>query len=165
MGESAGVAPVFFSPREWTALRAVVDCILPADERSGGATDAGVPEALDTQMARAAASEQAFMRDGLRWLDAHSMRRFGAPFAAAGAHAQAQLLDLVAWPERAPPEARGGARFFGWLRDQTATAFWLSPTGICDLGLVDPPSAGGPFEGCPRTALRQLGVSASTQAS
>lgn len=161
MGDAAGAAPVFFSPREWAALRAVADCILPADERSGGATDAGVPQALDARMARAAASEQEFMRDGLRWLDAQSLRRSGAPFAAAGADAQARLLDLVAWPDRAPPEVRGGARFFGWLRDQVATAFWLSPTGLRDLGLADPPAAGSPFDGCPGAALRQLGIPAS----
>ncbi|HEX6938248.1 MAG TPA: hypothetical protein VF158_02460, partial [Longimicrobiales bacterium] len=37
-------APKFFTPHEWETVRLLADMILPADERSGSATDAGVPE-------------------------------------------------------------------------------------------------------------------------
>ena len=42
-----GVAykPKFFTPHEWETVRVLVDLIIPRDERSGSATDAGVPAA------------------------------------------------------------------------------------------------------------------------
>src|SRR5690606_21586282 len=40
-------APEFFTPDEWRTVRILVDLIIPADERSGSATDAGVPEYMD----------------------------------------------------------------------------------------------------------------------
>ena len=40
-------APKFFTAHEWNTVRVLVDIILPKDERSGSATDAGVPEFID----------------------------------------------------------------------------------------------------------------------
>jgi len=39
--------PKNFTPREWETVRLLVDLIIPKDERSGSATDAGVPEFMD----------------------------------------------------------------------------------------------------------------------
>ena len=36
-----------FTPHEWETVRVLVDLILPKDERSGSATEAGVPEFMD----------------------------------------------------------------------------------------------------------------------
>ena len=36
--------PKFFTPHEYATVRMLVDLIIPKDERSGSATDAGVPE-------------------------------------------------------------------------------------------------------------------------
>src|SRR5437762_13401504 len=38
--------PKQFTPHEWETVRLLVDLILPKDERSGSATDAGVPELM-----------------------------------------------------------------------------------------------------------------------
>jgi hypothetical protein len=40
-------APKFFSEHEWKTVRLLVDLVIPKDERSGSATDAGVPEFMD----------------------------------------------------------------------------------------------------------------------
>src|SRR5260370_41737441 len=37
----------FFTPHEWETVRVLVDIVIPSDERSGSATDAGVPEFMD----------------------------------------------------------------------------------------------------------------------
>src|SRR5207302_5098837 len=39
--------PKNFTAREWETVRLLVDLIIPKDERSGSATDAGVPEVTD----------------------------------------------------------------------------------------------------------------------
>src|SRR5688500_14621645 len=39
--------PKFFTAHEWETVRLLVDIIIPRDDRSGSATDAGVPEFMD----------------------------------------------------------------------------------------------------------------------
>src|SRR5215204_6326823 len=46
-GTGPAFRPKFFTPHEWETVRALVDAIIPRDERSGSATDAGVPEFMD----------------------------------------------------------------------------------------------------------------------
>ena len=43
-------APAFFTPHEWETVRVLADLVIPKDERSGSATDAGVPEYMDFMM-------------------------------------------------------------------------------------------------------------------
>ena len=43
--------PTFFTAHEYETVRLLVDLILPRDERSGSATEAGVPEFMDFLMA------------------------------------------------------------------------------------------------------------------
>ena len=44
---SQAAAPRFFTAHEYSTVRLLADMILPADERSGAATDAGVPEFIE----------------------------------------------------------------------------------------------------------------------
>ena len=46
----AAFTPKFFTPHEWATVTLLVDIIIPKDERSGGATDARVPEFMDFMM-------------------------------------------------------------------------------------------------------------------
>ena len=39
--------PKFFSAHEYATVRMLVDIVIPKDDRSGSATDAGVPEFMD----------------------------------------------------------------------------------------------------------------------
>src|SRR3989442_15764970 len=43
--------PKFFTAHEYATVGLLVDLIIPRDERSGSATDAGVPEFMDFMMA------------------------------------------------------------------------------------------------------------------
>src|SRR3989449_7198071 len=60
-----------FTPHEWETVRVLVDLVIPRDERSGSATDAGVPEYMDF-MLNDRPDGQTPMRGGLAWLDNRS---------------------------------------------------------------------------------------------
>src|SRR3990172_12294508 len=71
--------PRFFTAHEYQTVRALVDLIIPKDDRSGSATDAGVPEFMDFIVGDQT-SRQTAMRGGLAWLDTECRERFGKAF-------------------------------------------------------------------------------------
>jgi hypothetical protein len=152
-------APQFFTPHEFATVTILADLIIPADERSGGATEAGAPAYIDFALREVEDDAMRLaMRGGLAWLDAESGSRFGRTFVDASPAQRTAILDDIAWPARTPPALANGAAFFSDLRDLVATAFWSSRTGVRDLqyqGNVALPE----WTGCPDAALRKLGVS------
>jgi gluconate 2-dehydrogenase gamma chain len=148
--------PQFFTPAEWRTVRLLADLIIPRDERSGSATDAGVPEFMDFMMLDRP-NLQDRMRGGLAWLDGESVGRFGAPFADAQPQQRTAILDDIAWPARAPAGMGEGVAFFNFFRDMTASGFFSSRMGVEDLGYT-----GNTFvpewTGCPPEALERLGL-------
>lgn len=155
--ESAGYTPEFFSPHEWRTVRVLVDLIIPRDERSGSATDAGVPEFIDFTMTDRPAM-QTPVRGGLGWLDAESRRRHEAPFVELTAAQQTGILDDIAFPASARPGFSHGVAFFTMMRDLTASGFFSSRTGVDDLQYPGN-RAVMEWTGCPDEAVRRLGVS------
>lgn len=150
-----GAEPQFFTAHEMATVRVLVDLIIPKDERSGSATDAGVPEFMDF-MLHERENARAGMRGGLAWLDRECSRRFGRTFVACDAAQRTAVLDDVAWPERARPEMSHGVSWFSSFRDMTASGFWSSRMGVDDLQyLGNRPHA---WDGCPPAALAKLGV-------
>jgi len=148
--------PRFFTAHEWDTVRVLVDIIIPRDERSGSATDAGVPEFIDFMMIDQP-TRQTAMRGGLVWLDLECQRRYDKKFVACAEAERTQVLDAIAWPERTAPEQRHGAAFFGSFRDLTATGFWTTRMGIDDLQYIGNRSV-AQWRGCPEEALKKLGV-------
>jgi hypothetical protein len=148
--------PQFFTPDEYRKVRALVDLILPRDERSGSATDAGVPEFLDFMMLDQP-ERQVATRGGLAWIDLECQERFGGRFVDCSREEQGSLLDAIAWPDRAPDGISHGVEFFTRFRDLTATGFFTSRMGFEDLRYL-----GNEFvtewTGCPPEALRKLGL-------
>ena len=149
-------APAFFTPHEWDTVRVLADLVIPRDERSGSATDAGVPEYMDFMLTDRP-DGQTPMRGGLAWLDNEAFERFGQTFVAATAQQQTAILDDIAWPKKAKPEMSQGVAFFNMFRDMTASGFWSSKIGVTDLDY-----RGNTFvadwNGCPPEALQKLGV-------
>lgn len=146
LNSAAPYAPKFFTAHEWRTVRVLVDYIIPRDERSGSATDAGVPEFMDFIMTDRP-SERLSMRGGLRWLDNRCRDQFNAAFADCTAAQQTSLLDQIT-----------GNEFFIRFRDLTATGFWTSKMGIADLRYVGN-TVVHQWNGCPEAALAKLGVS------
>ena len=152
----SGFTPRFFSDHEYRTVRVLVDLILPGDDRSGSASEAGVPEFQDFMMIDQP-ERQIAMRGGLAWMDLECRERFGKVFVDCGAEQQAAFLDLLAWPDGAPEELSHGVAFFTGFRDLTATGFFTSKMGFDDLRYM-----GNEFvtewKGCPEEALRKLGL-------
>jgi hypothetical protein len=169
-------APAFFNENEWQTVRILADLILPADERSGSATDAGVPEFMDFMMNDPAAGDlekelrQTAMRGGLAWIDAECRRRFGHDFVACSDAERLALLDEIAYPppeeedeidERDPRDLtvvppRHGPAFFNSFRDLVASGFWSSEMGVRDLDYRG--NSAVEWTGPPPEVLRKLGL-------
>ena len=147
--------PQFFTAHEYETVRILVDLILPRDERSGSATDAGVPEFMDFIVADQQGRQTA-MRGGLAWIDVRCKRRFGSNFVECADEQRTELLDELAWPERARPELSHGVAFFTSFRDLTASGFWSSRMGVEDLQYLG--NVATEWDGCPEEQLRKLGV-------
>ncbi len=146
----------FFTPHEYETVRVLVDAIIPADERSGSATDAGVPEFMDYLMT-VKEERQTAMRGGLAWIDRGCLVRFGRPFVECDEAEQTALLDDIAWPDRAPPELSQGVAFFNSFRDLTATGFFSSRIGVEDVRYLGNTYV-MEWTGCPEEQVRKLGV-------
>ncbi|HEX5575787.1 MAG TPA: gluconate 2-dehydrogenase subunit 3 family protein [Gemmatimonadales bacterium] len=149
----------FFTSEEYQTVRLLADLIIPRDERSGSASDAGVPEFMDFMMADrdTSAEVRTAMRGGLAWTDAECGRRYGKRFMDCSERERIGLLDEIAWPARARPEMSDGVAFFNAFRDLTASGFWSSEMGVKDLryqGNAVVPK----WTGCPDAALRKIGV-------
>lgn len=149
--------PKFFTAHEYQTVRVLVDLIIPKDERSGGATDGGVPEFMDF-IINDQKGQQTAMRGGLAWLDIECQERFGKDFTDLDEAQRRALLDDIAWPAKARPAMSQGVAFFNRFRDLTATGFWSSKMGIEDLGYIGN-TAVAEWNGCPEEQLKKLGVS------
>lgn len=148
--------PKFFSAHEYATVRVLVDLIIPKDDRSGSATDAGVPEFMDFMMDDQPGRQTA-MRGGLGWIDRECEKRFDKRFVECGDTERTAVLDDIAWPQKATPAFAHGVAFFNSFRDLTAAGFWSSKMGVIDLqytGNTMMPE----WPGCPPEALKKLGV-------
>jgi gluconate 2-dehydrogenase gamma chain len=167
--------PKFFTRHEYQTVRTLVDYIIPRDERSGSATDAGVPQYMDFVLSDqtpppgppnptprfyvAPTASQINVRGGLAWLDNECADRFGAgtTFLSATDAQRRQVLDDIAWPAKAKPELSHGVAFFTRMRDMTASGFYSSKMGIQDLRYMgNVPMA--KWDGCPPEVIAKLGV-------
>ncbi len=157
-GATDGFTPEFFNALEWRTVRVLVDIVIPRDDRSGSATDAGVPEFMDFILTEYPGN-RARMRNGLAWLNGESRSRYGVPFPDLTDEQRTAIVENIAWPRRAKPEHAAGVQFFNGFRDLTATGFWSSRMGVQDLeyrGNVPQTT----WTGCPDEVLRHIGVSA-----
>src|SRR6266498_671213 len=107
--------PKSFTAHEWETVRLLVDLIIPKDERSGSATDAGVPEFMDFMLGDDP-DLQTPVRGGLAWLDHECDDRWGKTFLTCTDGERATLLDDIAWPKQAKPEHSAGVAFFNSFR-------------------------------------------------
>jgi hypothetical protein len=148
--------PKFFTAHEWSTVRTLVDVIIPKDERSGSATDVGVPEFMDFIL-NDQPTRQTAMRGGLAWIDAECQQRFDKPFLTCSETERTQVLDDIAWPQKTKPGMSHGVAFFNSFRDLTATGFWTTKVGMQDLQYMGNTFV-GKWEGCPADVLKKLGI-------
>jgi len=142
-------APKFFSPHQYEMLNSLCDTIIPKDEHSGGAVEAGAPEFIDL-LTSENPEYQLQLGGGLTWLDSTSIDRYGKPFLECTLEQRKQLLDLIAYRKNAKqdPTLSQGVAFFAFLRNLTCDGFYTSKIGITDLGYIGNTSQ-HEFPGCP----------------
>ena len=145
----------FFTDHEFETVRQLGNIIIPADERSGNAEDAGVPEFIDFMMMDRP-EYQTPIRGGLNWLDYQCESRFNKSFIDCSPVEQTQILDKIAYPETAEPDMQAGVNFFNRFRDLVASGFWSSKIGIEDIGYMG--NQPYDWQGCPDEALHHLGL-------
>jgi len=153
---SAAYKRRFFTAHEYATVGVLVDLIIPRDERSGSATDAGVPEFMDFMMIDQP-RRQVAMRGGLALVDRLSEERAGKRFLACTDAERRAILDEIAYTSNNDPSLSHAIAFFSSFRDLTATGFFTSKMGVADLSYQ-----GNVFldewTGCPDAALKKLGV-------
>lgn len=147
------VAEKFFSNEELAVIGILADIIIPKDDHSGSATDAKVPDFIEF-IVKDQPQYQTPLRGGLKWLDIKSRKLFDKSFANASEAQRIELVEMIAFPEKAAPENIAGVRFFSTMRDLTATGFFTSKIGIDDMGYKgNQPNA---WDGVPDDVLKQF---------
>jgi hypothetical protein len=148
--------PKFFNAHEWATINVLVDIIIPKDERSGSATEAGVPVFMDFLLDDQP-NRQTAMRGGLAWIDLECQDRYDQRFLDCTTEERTAVLDDIAWPQKAKPEFAHGVAFFNSFRDLTASGFWSSKMGVEDLQYIGNVMV-AEWKGCPPDALKKLGL-------
>jgi gluconate 2-dehydrogenase subunit 3-like protein len=141
--------PKFFSDHQYKTLRALCQAIIPADERSGGAIEAGAPEFIDL-LASENAEYKLKLGGGMMWLDSICTDHWGKIYLDCSPEEQRRMLDLIAYRKntKTDPSLSQGIEFFSFLRNLTADGYFTSEIGIKDLGYIGNKYL-KEFPGCP----------------
>ena len=149
-------AETFFNPHELATIAVLSDIIIPRDEVSGSATEAGVPQFIEF-IVKDKPEFKTPMRGGLKWLDIFSGKHYGKAFKDLSVQQQIEIVDQIAYPEKAAADVQQGVQFFSLMRNLTATGFFSSKMGIADVGYVG--NAPNQWNGVPEDVLQQYGLS------
>jgi gluconate 2-dehydrogenase subunit 3-like protein len=143
-------APKYFSSAPYATLTALCDAIIPKDDRSGGAVEAGAPEFIDL-LTSENEDFQLRLGGGLMWLDSFCTDRYANSYLACTPLQQKEVLDAIAFRRNAKtdPALSQGIHFFALLRNMTCDAFYTSKIGIDDLQYIGNTSV-REFPGCPQ---------------
>ncbi len=142
----------FFSKEEMATITILSDIIIPKDEVSGSASDAKVPDFIEF-IVKDMPYHQIPMRGGLRWVDMQCLNLFGKPFRDCSDKQQIDLVDMIAYPNKAKPEMSQGVAFFNRLRNLVASGFYTSEIGVADIGYAG--NAPNQWNGVPDEVLKQ----------
>ena len=153
--EKEVVSKTFFTADEMATITILGDIIIPKDEVSGSASDAGVPAFIE-YIVKEKPEYQTPLRGGLRWLDLQCLKRFEKPFRDCSQPQQMELVDAIAFPKKAKPEMAQGVPFFSLIRNLTATGFYTSEMGVKDVGYMG--NVPNQWNGVPEDVLKQHGL-------
>jgi gluconate 2-dehydrogenase gamma chain len=144
-----GYTPKFFSQRQYRTLQALCEAIIPAEDGSGGAIEAGAPEFIDL-LSSENPEYQLKLGGGLMWLDSACSDRYGKVYLECSPEQQKQVLDQIAYRRNAlaDPSLSQGIDFFSFLRMMTVDGFFTSEIGIKYLGYIGNKYMKS-FAGCP----------------
>ncbi len=141
--------PKYFSAHQYETLTSLCDTIIPKDERSGGAVEAGAPEFIDL-LTSENDKFQTQLGGGLMWLDNFCIDRYGKVYLECAPEQRKEVLDLIAYRKNAKqnPALTSGVAFVASLRSMTCDGCYTSKIGIADLQYIGNTSL-HEFPGCP----------------
>jgi gluconate 2-dehydrogenase gamma chain len=141
--------PKYFSASQYATVLFLCDTIIPKDEKSGGAVEAGAPEFIDL-LTSENPEYQLKLGGGLYWLDAACTDRYSKVFMECAPEQKKEILDLIAYRKNAKkdPSLSQGVAFFAFLRNLTCDGFYTSKVGIADLQYIGNTTL-REFPGCP----------------
>jgi gluconate 2-dehydrogenase gamma chain len=145
-------AEKFFTAAELATIKVLADIIIPADTKSGSASDAGVPAFIEF-IVKDIPSHQVPMRGGLKWIDREAQKRFNKIFTQLTKAQQLQIVDDIAYPQQAKAKYSQGVAFFNLMRNLTASGFYTTRIGFDDIGYVG--NTPNVWQGPPEDVLRQ----------
>ncbi|MEK6547265.1 MAG: gluconate 2-dehydrogenase subunit 3 family protein [Bacteroidota bacterium] len=149
-------AEVYLNKHELATITILSDIIIPADKKSGSASQSGVTAFIEF-IVKDKPEFKTPMRGGLRWLDTESNKRFGQKFIEITAAQRIKIVDDIAYPETAPKHLSQGVNFFSLMRNLTATGFYTSKMGIADLEYKG--NTPNQWNGVPDDVLKKHGLS------
>ena len=145
----------FFDAHEMKTITVLADIIIPADDVSGSASEAEVPAFIEF-IVKDIPSHQIPMRGGLKWMDLHCLKEYQKAFVDCSSDQQIELVNQIAYPDKAKPEMSQGVVFFNRMRSLTASGFYTSKIGIDDIGYVG--NKANIWAGVPDDVLAQYGL-------
>jgi gluconate 2-dehydrogenase gamma chain len=141
--------PKYFPAHQYLTLVFLCGMIIPKDEVSGGAVEAGAPEFIDL-LTSENEKFQGILGGGLMWLDNFCFDRYEHLFLECTPAQQKEVVNLIAYRKNAriDPSLSQGVVFFAKLRHMTCDGFYTSKIGIEDLKYIGN-TAVAEFPGCP----------------
>jgi len=118
----------FFTHTEMTSIVMMSDLIIPADEQSPGAKDAGVPVFIDLMVSESSVETKNLWRNGLAAIDQLCNKEFGHPFGNLKSEQQVAVLKLISRNEYQPRKIE--ERFFVAIKGLTVDGYYTSELGI-----------------------------------
>jgi hypothetical protein len=156
--DTALMSKKFFNEHEMATITVLADIIIPKDEVSGSASEAGVPAFIDF-IVQDMPYHQTPVQGGLRWLDMESFKRFNKSFVDCEEKQRIEIVDDIAYPNKAKPSMKQGVAFFSLMRNLVSTGFYTSEIGVKDLGYAG--NKPNKWNGVPDDVLKQYGLSYS----
>ena len=118
----------FFTAAEMTSITLMIDLIIPSDEQSPGAKDAGVPAFIELMVSESSVETKRLWRNGLVEIDALCKKEFGNTFATLTSEQQVAVLRLISRNEYRPRKIE--ERFFIAIKGLTVDGYYTSELGI-----------------------------------
>jgi len=125
---AAAPQPKVLSASQYATLDALVEAIIPADDRSPGAREARVADYIDLLLDEGDEALRQQWLDGLGAMDAEAIARFGIPVAKLPAERLNELLTDASRNEQQPQTTL--ERFFVTTKQATITGYYTSEIGI-----------------------------------
>ncbi|MEO5646991.1 MAG: gluconate 2-dehydrogenase subunit 3 family protein [Chitinophagaceae bacterium] len=147
-----------FTDHERKTIAVLSNIIIPADAVSGSATDAKVPEFIET-ISLDMPDHQTPLKGGLRWLDLQCTKNYEKPFVDCTKEQQIAMVDQIAYPAKTKPGMEQGTKFFTLMRNLVISGFYTSQIGIKDIGYMG--NKPNQWNGVPDDVLKQYGLAYS----